>query len=71
MGAFIEHYNKMGNKEVYITSLSKTINRYHRHHPEGIVGWIQEKEQAYAELKEVTNTSMPNRLKVSTTGKGM
>lgn len=66
-GAFIEHYDKMGNKEVYITSLSNTISRYYRHHPEGIVGWIQKKEQSYAELEEVTHTLKPDSPKILTT----
>ena len=41
--AFTEHFDKMGNKEVYIHSLSNIINKPYKYHPEGIIGWIHEK----------------------------
>ena len=58
---------RISKKEVYITSLSNTINKYYKNNSEVISGWIQEKEQAYAELEEVTSTSMPDYLKIFTT----
>ena len=47
--------------------MSNTISKYCRHHQEGVVGWLQEKEQVYAELEEITNTSMSDSLKIATT----
>ena len=64
-GAFIKHYDKMGNKEVYLASLNNTIHKAYKHHPEGIIGWIQEKEQAYAEIEEITDASLPDSMKTT------
>ena len=64
--AFTEHFDKMGNQEVYIQTLSATINKPYKYHPEGIIGWIQEKEQAYSEMEGITKYSIPDDLKKST-----
>ena len=64
--AFTEHFDKMGNKEVYIHSLSNTINKPYKYHPEGIIGWIHEKEQAYSEMEDISEYSMPDNLKKTT-----
>ena len=64
--AFTAHFDKMGNREVYIQTLSTTINKPYKFHPEGVIGWIQEKEQAYSEMEGITKYSMPDDLKKST-----
>ena len=64
--AFTEHFDRMGNQEVYIHSLSNTINKPYKYHPEGIIGWVHEKEQAYSEMEDISEYSMPENLKKTT-----
>ena len=58
-----KHFDRMGNREVYIHSLSNTINKPYKYHPEEIIGWIHEKEQAYSEMEDISEYSMPDNLK--------
>ena len=60
--AFTEHFDKMGNIEVYIQPLSTTINKPYKYHLKGIIGWIQEKEQAYSGMEGISKYSMPDDL---------